>query len=229
MPRLDSLLSFLTASVLRRALVVTLILFPLLTWVGRWLWGGPSIGAIITHSRFPLWLQVGWGLITASIAFESIRAMIKWSFFREVARHFLRMFLAVKMPVVDIIAASAGVAFAEELFFRGWLQQQIGILPAAIVFTGVHSYYYRKEVPRIFWIGLVLTAFSVILGLLYEYMGFVAAVSAHFFYNLFMFIYFRVEKGRHLRRLQQLRNLPFPPELKKVFHLMREKDDVTTL
>ncbi len=211
-------------SLLRGALAVTLVLFPLLTWLLGMIFGGPSIGRIVGHNPFPLWLQVSGGFVAAYAIFEFIRTFFYRPYFRVICDYFLRIFLEVKMPLLDLVLVSAGVGFAEELFFRGWLQSHIGILATSVIFTAIHGYYYRPEMPRIFWLGAVITVFSFLLGLLYEYVGFWAAVSAHSFYDFFMFLYFRRASRQRRRYLEQMASGAVPEQIRDLLRQVEAGD-----
>ena len=184
---------------IRRAALITSLLFPLITWTGYQIFGGPSISDILTKGPLPLWLQLGWGAIIGLAFYGMIYGMLTTSRMQPVRHHYNRLFRNVPMSMIDLVGASLLAALTEELFFRGWLQYHIGIIPTAIIFIGIHGYYYQRGVRGIFMLGVALTVFAVVLGYLYEYAGYGAAVSAHLIYNMGMFWWVRtsIQRAHH--------------------------------
>ncbi|MBS1263742.1 MAG: hypothetical protein MAG715_00933 [Methanonatronarchaeales archaeon] len=81
------------------------------------------------------------------------------------------------------LVISALAAVGEEVFFRGFLQTRIGLLPAALLFSIGHSSY--GVATQI--VGPLL--FGVVLGLVYEWRdSLLAPVVSHFFFNFTVFV-----------------------------------------
>ena len=98
-------------------------------------------------------------------------------------------FLASPLWFAFLVSMLAGIC--EELFFRAFLQELIGLIPTAILFVAIHGYYFPK--PRAMPIlGILVTFIAVALGLIYEYFGFWAAVSMHFAYDFILLIAFNL-------------------------------------
>jgi membrane protease YdiL (CAAX protease family) len=75
-----------------------------------------------------------------------------------------------------LISLSAGVA--EELFFRGYLQPRLGILPSTLFFVAAHAGYGRP------FMLLGVCLLSLLYGLLSRWRGSIwAAISAHFLFD----------------------------------------------
>ena len=75
-----------------------------------------------------------------------------------------------------LISLSAGVA--EELFFRGYLQPRLGILPSTLFFVAAHAGYGRP------FMLLGVCLLSLLYGLLSRWRGNIwAAISAHFLFD----------------------------------------------
>ncbi len=188
-------------------MVLTMLTFPLLTWLGGWLWGGPTIEEILTHSPYPIWLQLGWGTIIGTLFYALIARALETRWMEPVRSHYLRLFMGIEMRFSDMGAASALAAVMEELFFRGWLQYHLGVVLTSVIFVGVHGYYYQSAVPKIWALGALLTLFSLALGLAYEYGGYWTAVSAHFFYNFLIFWFMKRLVDEMRRRVHRMRRL----------------------
>ncbi len=127
--------------------------------------------------------QVLWGgAVGLSIALL-LGLILRHPYFRPVEEFFLPKLTPFMEPrwYPWLLSLFAGVF--EELFFRAFLQEALGLLPAAILFVLVHGYY-RLRPQGMPIVALFLTGFSLLLGLLYQHLGFYAAAAAHFIYDL---------------------------------------------
>lgn len=66
--------------------------------------------------------------------------------------------------LVDVVALALASGVAEEVFFRGWLQTEAGIVIASVVFGAAHVWE-RDAVPY----GLYAVAMGAVLGGLFSY------------------------------------------------------------
>lgn len=89
----------------------------------------------------------------------------------------------LSFAAILLLAASSGLA--EELFFRGWLQTQFGLVPASVAF-GLCHIWGKDAVPY----GLYAVGMGVLLGLLFEQTGsnLWAPILAHSLNNLLGFL-----------------------------------------
>ena len=83
------------------------------------------------------------------------------------------------LPIEVLFFAVAISPIAEEVFFRGFLQQKIGLAPASVLFALAHiSYFSISEVLGALAIGLLL-------GIIFKYSKSIyAVIIAHALYNL---------------------------------------------
>lgn len=83
------------------------------------------------------------------------------------------------MPIEVLFFAIAVSPIAEEVFFRGFLQQKIGLVPASALFALAHiSYFSVSEIAGALAMGLFL-------GLIFKYSrNIYAVIIAHALYNL---------------------------------------------
>ncbi len=81
---------------------------------------------------------------------------------------------------ITLFALFAGTC--EELFFRAFLQEWIGWLPASLLFVALHGYYFPKP-HGMLRIGVTMTGLSLLLGYLYMRWGLLAAISLHTVYD----------------------------------------------
>jgi membrane protease YdiL (CAAX protease family) len=88
------------------------------------------------------------------------------------------------LPVSIRVAASLSAGFAEELFFRGFLQPRIGVSLSTVLFVLAHVGY---EYPSML-VGITLL--SLVFGLLVRWRGNIwAAVAAHTVFDVVQLVY----------------------------------------
>lgn len=90
----------------------------------------------------------------------------------------------------DILLIACSSGFCEEVFFRGVLQTQLGIIPASIIFGLLHCASFEM-LPYAFWTFLC----GLLLGWLYLKTGSLwAPIIAHAVSNLIVLCFFRYRK-----------------------------------
>ena len=139
-----------------------------------------SIGTIISAGQ-PMYVQFGFGLAVGAAA--ALAALIGYKLqaskahTKSVVSCYSRLDLSGWNPVW--ISLTAG--FGEELLFRGALQPLLGILFASLVFMIAHMPAYQVKsftlTTLIQAAGVFAT--SIFLGLVFEYVGLVAAMLVH--------------------------------------------------
>lgn len=110
--------------------------------------------------------------------------------FRNLKKGFIygSLFLPLSIPYIlnarcyAFILNQLGVAFAEEIFFRGFLMQRFSNFTVSLMFVGVHFVYWSN-------LNSLLTFFpSLLFGWLYGKTGsIVASALSHFSMNMFYF------------------------------------------
>ncbi len=169
----------------RKRLIVLafLIGIGILGLVLRFVFISPELDFLLDFNTHNILLGLLLGVISAIIA-GSISLL---PIFREVRQ--------VLLPAVKLFASPFWFAFlvsllagiGEELLFRAFLQELIGLVPAAIVFVAVHGYYFPK--PRTMpLLGILVTGIALLLGFLYENLGYWTAVAMHFSYDFVLLL-----------------------------------------
>lgn len=102
------------------------------------------------------------------------------------SRQFMRLQLIEFSRIIDqlrlntkeiwFLSFSAGVG--EELFFRGGLQPLLGIWPTAVLFVAIHGYLNPYN-WRVSIYGTAMCGMMAVLGYLTEWLGILAAITAH--------------------------------------------------
>lgn len=123
------------------------------------------------------------GVISATIMgfFSSL------SIFKEVRETLIPAIKILSYPPWFAFLVSILAGICEELFFRAFLQELIGLIPTAILFVAIHGYYFPKPSAMPI-LGLLATFIAIALGLVYEHFGFWAAVSMHFAYDFVLLL-----------------------------------------
>lgn len=114
---------------------------------------------------------LGAGLLAALI--------IKAKFMKPVADKYSSMMDELELNYFDVIFISFCAGYGEEILFRGAIQHYIGIWPAAIIFVAIHGYLRIKD-WRISVYGLFMVLVIGGLGYMYQYMGMISVIAAHF-------------------------------------------------
>ncbi|MGM0380907.1 MAG: CPBP family intramembrane glutamic endopeptidase [bacterium] len=104
--------------------------------------------------------------------------LYRW-IYRPFARALLKPLKLLGLEDIFLVACISGIG--EEIFFRGFLQWQFGIVPASIIFGIIHVWG-KKAIPY----ALYATAMGFYLGGLYIYTGNLwTPILAHLLNNLF--------------------------------------------
>lgn len=140
--------------------------------LGRW----QGLVPLLQSGQDLLWLVLGWAamvlLLGLFLWLVPARQMLFTAEIGQLAQKFSYAFL-VPLFVVN--------SFAEELLFRGAMQEWLGLLPAVLLFTLAHLAYYKKP-----WLLLLVFCLGLVLGLLYQWFGSPWVCGAvHAAYNLF--------------------------------------------
>jgi membrane protease YdiL (CAAX protease family) len=122
---------------------------------------------------FALGLLVGIGVVCVSFLCATYTG---WG--RAVASELAAAIGTLGMTGALLLAFASGLA--EEMFFRGALQPRVGLLPASILFAGMHFIPRRTLLP---WTAFALVA-GLLLGGLFQWTGnLLAPVTAHIVVN----------------------------------------------
>ena len=93
-----------------------------------------------------------------------------------------------KLAFMSILAG-----ISEELLFRAFIQEMVGIWPASVAFMLAHfGFWFRQEkVADKVLFGIFYLLAGVWLGLIYQQAGIIAAAIAHAGYDYILFWYFK--------------------------------------
>jgi len=156
---------------------------------------GVSLRDALRLDAIPALIGIAAGAVTAFSGFLSLFLAGKSN--TESKIHELRSIvyaqiapLFAQLTLSDILLIAASTGFCEEIFFRGILQSQIGILAASILFGMIHCAS-LVMLPYAIW----TFAAGIFLGYLYVWTGSLwAPICAHAVSNLIVILYFKYRK-----------------------------------
>lgn len=168
--------------------LITLIVFPLLTWPVLY-FTDTSWGELFYVKTDDLYLLPNF--ISAGIIFGLFMIWLsELKYFEKALARFANLLSRFKINLFHAFFISFCAGFGEEIFFRGGLQPILGIWITAILFIAVHGYFSLKNF-RINVFALVLTGFIVLLGWAADRFSLWHAIAGHFAYDFVMLMYYR--------------------------------------
>jgi len=99
--------------------------------------------------------------------------------------YLFRVISQTRFTNFDRIQLSLFAGVGEELLFRGAVQPLLGIWITSVIFIGIHGYFKFTSAGHMIF-GFMMFGLSVMLGFLFEYVGLVAAMTAHTVYDIVM-------------------------------------------
>lgn len=145
-----------------------------------------SVAALFSHGLKPVYQVFSGlmaGLLAAALATFAIRSTPLSDILDDYA--ILRMMKELRLKLFDRLQISLFAGVGEELLFRAALQPILGIWFTSLLFVGLHGYFRFTSWKHILFGGMMFSL-SVGLGLLYEYSGLLAAMTAHAVYDFVM-------------------------------------------
>ena len=137
-----------------------------------------SFLSIFEHGKvWYLQLLIGslYGLATGWIAWMIIKSRL----LKPVRNYYVELIQGLHLNKYEIVFLSFCAGVGEELFFRGAIQNLLGIWITSILFILLHGYINPLN-WRLSIYGIVMVFFIAGLGYLYEYVGILSAMAAHF-------------------------------------------------
>jgi membrane protease YdiL (CAAX protease family) len=146
------------------------------------------------HSGSPLNEQLfygfSYGIAVALLAIILIAA----DFFEDTRVFYGEMMKELKPGIIHIIFYSFCAGVGEELLFRAGIQPFLGVWLTSLIFIALHGYISFSDLPMAMY-GIFMVAVSAGMGYLLIYRGIYAAMSAHFIFDVIMFIHMKKHVG----------------------------------
>lgn len=129
--------------------------------------------------RYNMIYQVGFGVLVGVIFGWLAWKMISMPYLFSLKKFYSGLFNNISANdhmLFIFLSLCAGIG--EELFFRGWLQSQIGIWPCAVLFVAIHGYLNPMNMKLTIY-GLFMIPFIAILGYMTEAVEIASSAMAH--------------------------------------------------
>lgn len=153
---------------------------------------------VITGGR-PYYNQLLAGAFFGSFSALLGTVLINIRRFRNVRFFFENLMAAINPSFINILFFSVCAGVGEEILFRATLQPIIGIWPAAIIFVLLHGYINPSNLNLTIY-GIFLIVISAGFGYLFKFYGLLAAMMAHFIYDVGMFCVLKYAAVDRLRK-----------------------------
>lgn len=166
--------------------LVTLLVFPIPTFVGLYFFEGISgieVLQLENFGLFPLGLGIEIGMLYAVIALGFMQARV----FKKMPLRIEALIGKMKLTVWDCIFLSICAGVGEELLFRSGVQFYLGPLITSILFVAIHGYLNPFN-WRMSLYGVIVLPFILLISYGFEEFGLWFAISAHFSYDLVLFL-----------------------------------------
>ncbi|HNZ29655.1 MAG TPA: CPBP family intramembrane metalloprotease [Candidatus Goldiibacteriota bacterium] len=138
----------------------------------------------------PVYLQLLTGAGVGIILAFGLNYLVRINYFKPVQELLGSLFKMFDINLVDMVIIALLAGFCEEILFRVVLQQYWGIWITSFVFILIHGYFNPKSLS-ISVFGVIMFLLSAVIGYLYQYMGFWAAVSMHAVYDVLALYLFK--------------------------------------
>jgi membrane protease YdiL (CAAX protease family) len=130
------------------------------------------------------------GALIAVVQIALLRRFDEWQAFSR------RAIEGTKLGAAEIVVVSVLVGIAEETLFRAALQPLLGLWLASLLFAAVHVNYAAlrgRHATRLLSILALSTVFAlgVCLGIVFERLGLVAAMTMHATYDMLVLLAYR--------------------------------------
>lgn len=166
--------------------LLTFVVFPLPAIATLRFLEGKSYSEILQLDHFRL-APILEGLLVGAIVGFIIYRITRLDVFNDIPLKVEEMIQQAHLKHIDILFLSLSAGFGEEVLFRVGVQSYLGIVPTSIIFVAIHGYFSIRN-PKMSLYGLLVLPFILILGYGYVPLGLWFCISAHFSYDLLLFM-----------------------------------------
>jgi uncharacterized protein len=170
-----------------------------IAWLLVLLFHDNGFADLMTKGR-PLLDQLWMGAVAGAIS----AGIIAWVSSRPPVSSVLEDFTIIRVVMnsrfsrTDRMQVSLSAGVGEELLFRGAIQPLIGIWLTSFIFIAIHGYFKFRSAGHILF-GILMFSLSMMLGLLFEWVGLLSAMTAHALYDLLLLSWVH-RRSRHARK-----------------------------
>jgi membrane protease YdiL (CAAX protease family) len=167
--------------------LLTITLFPGLGWVvsffieGNWDYFLESF-----KTQKSILLEVVSGIIAGVVFGLLAWRVINTKFLLPVLSKYGHVVKSLKLNIPTIVFVSICAGVGEEIFFRGVVQDYLGVILTAILFVAIHGYLSISD-WRISVYGSYMTLVIVSIGFMDKFIGLTSAMIAHTTIDIILF------------------------------------------
>lgn len=172
--------------------LITLVGFPIPSVLTLYFLEGQSMEQIFQIDKFNF-PNIILGLSTGVFCGILIYWITRHPIFKNIPLKVEEMIRDAKLNMVDALFLSLAAGLGEEMLFRAGVQHYLGVISTSILFVAIHGYFSIKK-PKISLYGLLVLPFILLLGYGYIHVGLWFSISAHFSYDLLLFIIIMKQK-----------------------------------
>jgi uncharacterized protein len=174
--------------------LVTLFLFPIPAFIAFHFSNNLGWQAFLQIDKF-LTTHIVYGLVLGIVYALLASLILKAPIFKEIPLRIDELVKELKINYIDAIFLSLCAGIGEELLFRSGIQPFLGVWITSIFFVAIHGYFSLKN-PKMSLYGLVVLPFILLISYGFDYYGLWFSVSAHFSYDLVLFIFMINQKDK---------------------------------
>ena len=167
--------------------LVTLILFPIPAFIAFHFSKHLGWKAFLQIENF-LSAPIVYGLVLGIVYALVATLILKAPIFKTIPLRIDKLVKELKINYIDAFFLSLCAGIGEELLFRSGIQPFLGLWITSIFFVAIHGYLSIKN-PKMSLYGLVVLPFILLISYGFEYYGLWFSISAHFSYDLVLFIF----------------------------------------
>lgn len=166
--------------------LITLLVFPLPTFIIFYFVEGVDPIDILELENLSFFNLVIGAELGVAYAFFSL-ILLQCRVFDEMPNRVEKLVRDMKLTLFDCFFLSVCAGVGEELLFRSGVQFYLGPVITSVVFVAIHGYLNPFN-WRMSLYGLIVLPFIFLISYGFEYYGLWFAISAHFAYDLVLFI-----------------------------------------
>jgi membrane protease YdiL (CAAX protease family) len=166
--------------------LITLIVFPLPTFIGLWFIEGIDPMTLFQFENCSVY-TVGLGLQLGSLYAFLALIVMRAKVFQSLPVRVETMVRDMKLTFWDCLFLSICAGVGEELLFRSGVQFYLGPIITSVFFVAIHGYLNPFN-WRMSLYGLIVLPFIFLISYGFEEFGLWFAIAAHFSYDLVLFI-----------------------------------------
>lgn len=156
----------------------TLIGFTALGWAIIYFFIDVPFGAIFQHG-IAWYYQIAAGIVYGGVFGWLGWMLVKSKMLDKTRKFYSEIIHDLKLNIHEIIFISFCAGVGEEILFRAAVQYYLGIWLTAILFVAIHGYFSVRN-WRISVYGGFMTLVIAGVGYMFDYVGLLSAISAHF-------------------------------------------------